>query len=233
MRASIFLCAGTVLFLLAGCATSPRGAKWEPLFPQDGPPTGWLVRDWADVRNPAAAGAAWSVEGGILRSVGSRGNWLISECEYGDFELEFEFLLGSRGNSGCALRAPPFGDPAFDGMELQMADFRYNPEAKPSELTGGLYRAVAPANQVYRPTEWNRYFIRCVGDLVQVDLNGQRILDVDLAEHTMPTLRHNGQTAPALKDRPRRGRLGFQELSRDDAHVQVRGARIRVLDQAR
>ncbi|MBK9140063.1 MAG: DUF1080 domain-containing protein [Verrucomicrobia bacterium] len=227
------LFAGVLALLLGGCATPERAARWEPLFPEDGPPKGWVVRDWADVSKPGPPDAAWTVEGRVLRSAGARGNWLISEREYGDFELEFEFLLGERGNSGCALRAPMFGDPAFDGLELQMADFRYNPEAKPSELTGGLYRAVAPAYQVYRPTEWNRYQIRCLGDVVQVDLNGRRILDVNLNDHLTHVKRHDGRDAPPLKDRPRRGHLGFQELSRGDSHVQIRGARIRVLDAQR
>src|SRR6185436_13533108 len=82
----------------------------------------------------------WKVEKGVLMGGEPRGSWLLSEKEYGDFELEFEFKLGETGNSGCALRAPLYGDPAFDGIELQMADFRYNTEAKDSELTGGLYR---------------------------------------------------------------------------------------------
>jgi hypothetical protein len=45
-----------------------------------------------------------------------RGTWLMSEKEYGDFVPGFEFKLGEMGNSGCALRAPMRGDPAFDGM---------------------------------------------------------------------------------------------------------------------
>src|SRR5438093_11335779 len=94
---------------------------------------------------------------GVLHDGEPRGSWLLSEKEYSDFELEFEFKLGETGNSGCALRAPLFGDPAFDGMELQMADFRYNTSAKDSELTGGIYRAIAPTKQVYKPTEWNKY----------------------------------------------------------------------------
>jgi hypothetical protein len=32
-----------------------------------------------------------------------------------------------------------------------------------------------------------------------------------------------------LADRPRSGRIGFQELSRGDSHVQIRGAKIREL----
>jgi hypothetical protein len=200
------------------------------LFPQDGVPKGWLVRAWNDVRNPADGNPIWKVENGILVGGEPRGCWLLSEQEYGDFVLEFEFKLGERGNSGCALRAPLYGDPAFDGLELQMADFRYNPEAKDSELTGGLYRAVAPKKQVYRPTEWNRYRIECRGPRVKVELNAEPILDVNLDEQTATVKRHDGTDAPPLKDRPRRGHIGFQELSRDGSHVEIRNAGIRVLD---
>jgi hypothetical protein len=204
-------------------------AQFEPLFPEDGVPRGWVVRAWNDVSQEAAGSPVWKVEGGILRGGEPRGHWLMSEREYADFVLEFEFKLGERGNSGCALRAPMRGDPAFDGIELQMADVRYNPEAADSELTGGLYRAVAPVKQNYRPTEWNSYRVTCRGPRIEVLLNGELILDVDLEEHTRPVKRHDGSDAPPLKDRPRRGHIGFQELSRDGAHVEIRNARIKVL----
>jgi hypothetical protein len=216
--------------LLAGCAHSRPDSDWVALFPEEGVPEGWVVRAWNDVRNPAEGGPVWKVQDGVLTGGEPRGSWLLSEREYGDFILEFEFKLGERGNSGCALRAPLQGDPAFDGLELQMADFRYNPEAKDSELTGGLYRAVAPLKQVYRPTEWNRYRIECRGPRVNVELNGEPILDVNLDEETAPVKRHDGTDAPPLKDRPRRGHIGFQELSRDGSHVAIRNARIRVLE---
>ena len=76
----------------------------------------------------------------------------MSDREYTDFKLEFEFKLGPLGNSGVALRAPMKGDPAFDGMELQMADLRYNPKANEAELTGGIYRAIAQRSRfISRP----------------------------------------------------------------------------------
>jgi hypothetical protein len=121
----------------------------------------------------------------VLHGGEPRGSWLLSEKEYGDFELEFEFKLGERGNSGCALRVPLYGDPAFDGVELQMADFRYNPQAKDSELTGGLYRAVAPRKQVYKPTEWNKYEITCRGNRIKVILNGELIQDLNMDEQKL------------------------------------------------
>jgi len=204
---------------------------FTPLFPADGKPSGWIIGAWDDVSKPVEGAPSWKVTGGVLEGGEPRGSWLLSPGEYGDFELEFEFKLGARGNSGCALRAPLRGDPAFDGLELQMADFRYNPEAKESELTGGLYRAVAPSKQVYRPTEWNRYRISCQGSRVRVELNGERILDVDLDGETELVKRHDGSDASALKDRPRRGHIGFQNLSRDGDPVRIRHARIKVLGE--
>ena len=203
--------------------------EFKPLFPTNGIPAGWTVRAWDDVSKPGPTNAVWKVENGVLHGSEPRGTWLMSEREYGDFVLEFEFKLGERGNSGCALRAPMRGDPAFDGIELQMADVRYNPQAKDSELTGGLYRAVAPKEQMYRPTEWNRYEITLKGSRLKVVLNGKIIQDLDLDEQKEVVKRHDGGDASPIKDRPRKGHIGFQELSRGGDHVQIRNARIREL----
>lgn len=199
-----------------------------PLFPEEGTPKGWIVGQWNDVSKPATGD--WQVAKGVLRGGLPRGNWLMSEKEYGDFILEYEFKLGELGNSGCALRAPMKGDPAFDGLELQMADYRYNTNAKPSELTGGLYRAVAPTKQVYKPTEWNKYRIILKGPKVEVELNGEKILNMSLDDETKTVKRHDNTDAPPLKDRPRKGHIGFQNLSRGDAPVEIRNARIRELN---
>ena len=71
-------------FLVAGCQTTDPSAGWRPLFTEEGVPRGWLVRHWADVRNPAPADAQWRVSGGVLSNTGTRGTWLISEAEYGE-----------------------------------------------------------------------------------------------------------------------------------------------------
>lgn len=197
-----------------------------PLFEKDGPPEGWLVRHWADVKNEPTEPVRWQVSDGVLHGGEPRGTWLLSAREYEDFIIEFEFKLGERGNSGLALRSPLAGDPAFDAIELQMADLRYNPDARDSELTGGIYRALAPLKQVYRPGEWNRYRVELRGPLIRAWLNGELIQDVNLDQATAEVLRHDGTPAVPLAERPRRGRIGFQDLSRDGAHVMIRHARI-------
>jgi len=211
-------------------ADAKPGLDFVPLFPKDGVPAGWVVRAWNDVSRPPGNDAVWKVQKGTLQGSDPRGTWLMSEKEYGDFILEFEFKLGPTGNSGLALRSPMKGDPAFDGLELQMADLRYNPQAKDSELTGGLYRAVAPTKQVYKPTEWNRYEVTLKGPRLKVVLNGETIQDIDLNAQNQEVKRHDGTLAPPIKDRPRKGHIGFQELSRGEEHVQIRNARIKVLD---
>jgi hypothetical protein len=215
----LFLCC------LQACAQAAEEG-FVSLFPHDGAPEGWSVRAWNDLTKEVT-GAAWTVKDGVLKSDQRRGAWLISDKEYSDFILEFEIKLGEQGNSGVALRAPLFGDPAFDGMELQVADYRYNTRAKDSELTGGIYRAIAPSKQVYRPTEWNTLRIELKGDHLKVTANGEVIQDVDLSKQDQAVLRHDGSPAPPVKDRPRRGHIGFQFLSRDGVPVEIRGARIK------
>ncbi len=232
MLRHIILQTATLLVLMM-VAVTPAQTSVEDgfvsLFPEDGVPKGWLVRAWNDLSKPADGDVKWFVKDGILNGSQTRGTWLVSERQYSDFILKYEFKLGELGNSGCALRAPLFGDPAFDGMELQMADYRYNTSAKDSELTGGIYRAIAPIKQVYKPTEWNSYLITLAGSHMHVVLNGVLILDLNLSKQVQEVKRHDNSLAPPVKDRPRRGHIGFQELSRGGSHVQIRNARIKVL----
>ena len=203
-------------------------AQAKPLFPDKGVPKGWSVRAWDDVSKPGPENAKWVVDDdGVLHGSEPRGTWLVSDKEYGDFVLEYDFKLGERGNSGLGLRFPPKGDPAFDGLEIQMNDERYNNgQDAPDQLTGSFYKAIAPKKQVYKPTEWNHYVITARGPRIKVELNGEVIQDVNLDDHATPVKRHDDTDAPPLKDRPRRGRIGFQELSRGGAHVLIRNAKI-------
>lgn len=86
-------------------------------------------------------------------------------------------------------------------------------------------------NEVKEPADagvlWNQ--VTCQGPRVKVVLNGTTILDLNLDQQTKLPKRHDGTYAPALKDRPRTGHIGFQELSRGGGHVQIRNARIKIL----
>jgi hypothetical protein len=218
----------SLVALLARCAVA-ADKDFQPLFSGDGPPKAWTVREWNDLTKKVSD-AEWTVKDGVLHSGQRRGTWLMSDKEYTDFILEFEIKLTEVGNSGVALRAPMMGDPAFDGMELQVADFRYNTQAKDSELTGGIYRAIAPSKQVYKPTEWNKFKVELKGVHLKVTLNGEVIQDIDLDKYDQPVKRHDNTNAPPVKDRPKRGHIGFQHLSKNNEPVLIRAAKIKVLE---
>jgi hypothetical protein len=215
--------------LWAQPTTRPAADGFVALFPADGEPKGWRVSDWSDVSKPPPAGAKWIVKDGVLYGSTPRGTWLISETLYGDFILDLDFRLGEAGNSGVGLRFPDAGDPAFDGMELQIVDERYytkyNQQYGAESLTGSLYNAIPPRKQIYKPTEWNHYRVTCQGPIVRVELNGEVIQDVNLDRETREL-----EKGKPLRDRPRRGHLGFQELSRANGQVEIRGAKIKVLE---
>ena len=75
-----------------------------PLFPSNGEPKGWTVGTWNDVSKPVKD-VHWTVKDGVLYSSKARGNWLMSDKEYGDFELRLDFKLPRRLR--CVRRRPP------------------------------------------------------------------------------------------------------------------------------
>src|SRR5579884_3721460 len=229
MRYLIVCAVALAAVLSAGAA----GHEAVHLFTQKGPVTdGWSVRKWNDLTTVDKEGQ-WTVdENGVLHGSDPRGTWLMSDKEYSDFHLDLEFKLPPEGNSGVALRAPMRGDPAYDGMELQIVDPRYyNGQGEAFQLCGSIYRAIPPAKTVFKPEEWNKYEITCQGPHVKVVLNGQTIQDFNLDEQTKVLHRDDPkQESLPLKERPRKGHIGFQELSRG-GHVQIRNVTLQVLDE--
>ena len=217
------------LACLSGAHAQEQDDGFVRLFTEDGAPGGWSVRAWNDLGQVAGEGTAWTVKDGVLRPGEVRGTWLVSEQEYGDFILEFEVKLTEVGNSGVALRAPLQGDPAFEALEMQVADLRYNRQANDAELTGAIYRALAPKKQVYKPIEWNAFHLELQGAQLTAKLNGEVIHEADLSKLDQPTKRHDGSDAPPVKDRPARGHIGFQHLSRNNEPVLIRNVRLKEL----
>ena len=197
----------------------------KPLFEKEGHPDGWHETIWSDVGEPGPEGALWSFKDGVLHGSNPRGTWLVSDKEYGDFYIEFEFLLPRRGNSGFGVHFPDKGDPAFDGMEIQMCDTRYYTETgydfTPGEITGCIYEAILPRVEMFRPGEWNKYQITVQGSNIWVVLNNETIIKRDLDTETRILER-----GKPLSERPRRGHIGFQELCRGGDHVMIRNIKI-------
>ena len=162
---------------------------------------------------------SWGVEDSLLYTTGNGSGWLATEREYGDFRLELDFRLPPGGNSGVFLRAPREGDPAYQGMEIQVLDDRASQYAnlKPWQYCGSLYAVQPPAQRVSKPAgEWQHYEITCQGPEVRVKLNDELIIDVDLIDHMEKTAKN-----PGLQRRK-----GFIGLQNHGDRVEYRNIRI-------
>jgi hypothetical protein len=211
-----------------GQEKKPDDAGWTALFKEDGEPKGFHVTAWDDVSKPPPEGARWVVKDGVLHGSNPRGTWLVSDKEYGDFELELEFKVAEPGNSGVGLRFPDKGDPAFDGLELQIMGptYRGNDFVPENERTGAIYQLFAPKDlKAFKVNDWNRYHVTLKGPRLTVTLNDTLIQDVNLDQQ-----KFKPQRGSPAAERPRKGHIGFQELSRGNTTVQIRNARIKGIE---
>ena len=179
---------------------------------------GWKVNEGGKME-------VWGAEKGVLYVNGSGGGWLMTEDEYGDFELRLEFKLPEKGNSGVALRSAMKGNPAFDaGMEIQLLDDEWHKvnykDLKPTQLTGSIYGVVPPSKEALKKIgEWNTMQITAKGPKITIDLNGQKIVDANLEDHKASEKEH-----PGMKHA--KGHLGLQS---HDGRVEFRNIYVKAL----
>lgn len=219
------------VFLLIG-ATLPPGMAlaaddgFTPLF--DGRNLdGWIT----------GPDNAWVVEDGVIalqREFDGREHnldYLWTREKYADFVLELEFKVPQRANSGVFLRTSNLKDPVYTGLEVQVSNSHGRAKLTRGGTAGAIYDCVAPTkNAVKKPGQWNQYRITCRDNIVRVELNGQRIVDMDLDRWTEPRKNPDGSPnkfAKPIKDFARSGHIGLQDHGRP---VWYRNIRIKRLD---
>jgi hypothetical protein len=200
---------------LSGTAES---AGFQPLF-NDHDLTGWRVdRGGADT---------WRVENGVLVGVGS-GDWrkttfLLSERDYADFNLRFEFQLPRNTDSGVIFRATP----GEDHIELNLRSFNDPPGTHPK--TGALHWSTSGRGVDYLPPDrpaalklsgaWNEMVIDLRGGSLRISINDRDVLTTELG-----SLAKLPKALPGLARRS--GRIGFQAHT---GTVRFRNIRIKTL----
>jgi hypothetical protein len=207
--------AAALLFVLAPAARpegkdAPEG--FEPLF-NGKDLDGWKVFG-GDMEK-------WGAADGVLFTKGGGGGWLLTEKEYGDFELRLEYKVPEHGNSGVALRAPLEGNVSYSGMEIQIIDDEHWPGLKEWQHTGSVYGVVPAAKQANKPIgEWNKMRIVAKGRMVLVELNGVKLVDADLDKYKEE---HAKEHPGIVRDK---GHLGVQS---HDGRVEFRNLFVKPL----
>lgn len=158
-----------------------------------------------------AAPNGYAVENGnVVCVAGGKGN-LLTEKEYTDFSMKFEFKLTAGANNGLGVRCPKQleGNLHLDGIELQILDdtAEKHKTLKPYQYHGSVYGIVASKQGSLKLLgEWNQQQVTVQGRRITVVLNGTTIVDADLDEAAKSgTL--DGQPHPGLKRAG--GHVGF------------------------
>ncbi len=184
------------LALDSGIAAEPAAEKWTPLF-NGKDLSGWKVQCQPQDRSKSF----WSADQGTILcdSMGRKDHnyvWLLSEGEYGDFELKLKFQVyrSSPGNSGLQFRSR--FDPSATGGWLDGPQVDIHPPESMPWRTGLIYdetreerRWIFPSlkdstmEARFKPDQfllkyaedggaWNEFTLVCRGMQIKTILNG-------------------------------------------------------------
>jgi len=146
------------------------------------------VFNGTDLKGWAGAVDNYEVVDGAIRCREGKGGILHTSEEYANFAVRLEFNTPPSGNNGLAIRTDGKGDPAYDAMcELQVLDSEHANYAKldARQYLGSAYGMVAAERGFLRPAgQWNFQEVTVNGSSIRVELNGNVILNADLAKVT-------------------------------------------------
>lgn len=170
-------------------------AGWTLLF------DGRTTKGWRGFHADGFPAAGWAVEDGALKRVAAKvpagsGGDIITDAQYGNFELLLDWKLSPGGNSGVkylVAERPDRKGRAGVSYEMQILDDERHPDAKEgvagNRTAGALYDLIAPATRAAKPAgEWNRARLVVNGRRVEHWLNGQRIVQFEIGSPEMKAL---------------------------------------------
>jgi hypothetical protein len=195
-----------------------KAAGWVLLF--DGASmAGWHGYNKQDIK-------AWTIDDCSLKTVGTEGNYgsdtradLVTDRDYTNFELSFDWKGSKGGNSGAMYGV--IEDPKYDtawktGPEYQLADdVNFPIKLEPARTTAANYSMHAPdaTLKVLKPVgEWNSSRIIVNGAHVEHWLNGRKVVAFERWTPEWNALRDSGKwkTAPDY-GKARTGRIVLQD----------------------
>lgn len=121
----------------------------------------------------------WVVEEGAIKGRGD-GPDIVTEKQYGDFDLRFEWKIAPGGNSGVIYRVSEDEEQTYHtGPEYQVLDDgKFADANNATVLTSGLYALYGADKTELRPIgEYNSSRIVVRGNLIQHWLNDQKVIE--------------------------------------------------------
>ena len=153
--------------------------------------------DWRSLLEPDAL-ADWKqlpvekVKDGVLRLDVASGV-MLAPGYYKWFELEIEFRLADAGDSGLGILYNGNGNPAQQGIEVQLVDDERNMQQKDTGRCASLYDLVASEGAEFRRwPAWNQLKVRATREEITVELNGKKVVAANREQLRADFPRHAG-----------------------------------------
>jgi len=132
------------------------------------------------------ATSRWWINDGALavKGLGESQVDLVTDAEYGNFELRLEWKISPGGNSGFMFNVtekPEYSKPWKTGPEVQILDNDGHADSSLKHRTGDLYDLIESHAEMSRPVgEWNESRLLIDNGLVQHWLNGVLTFEVQM-----------------------------------------------------
>jgi hypothetical protein len=150
---------------------------WKLLFDGQSP------QGWHSFKKKSFPTSGWVVKDGWLQCLGTDGGDLLSDGDYDQFDLEWDWKIEPAGNSGLKYFVLESRASAL-GHEYQMLDDDKNPDGKVAQgkhVTASFYDVLKPT--VPPPTkpvgQINHSRILIQGDHIEHWLNGVKVLEFE------------------------------------------------------
>ena len=210
-----------LIFLAFACSEKPAAdntltkeeqeAGWTLMF------DGQTLDGWRNFKADTITG--WIVEDGTLKALGLGSDmkgYIVSENQYGNFELVLDWKIAPEANSGILylVLEDTFKTPYETGPEYQLIDDAGFPAPLEEwQKTGANYGMHVAENKVLKPAgEWNTTKILVNNGHVEHWLNGIKVVEYELWTDEWKALVASGK----WKDYPgygsaRKGHIALQD----------------------
>ena len=153
-----------------------KAVGWKLLF------DGKTTQGWRSFKKQSFPAAGWVVEDSWLHCTGKGGGDIITDAEFDNFELQWEWKQAPAGNSGLKYFITETRNAAI-GHEYQMIDEEREPDAKLADgkrVSGAFYDVLKPSSTATKPAgEINHSRILVQGNHVEHWLNGSKVLEYE------------------------------------------------------
>ncbi len=190
-----------------------------------------------DLSNADYPEGVWTIdENGVMTASEDQAIW--TQRDYENFILDLEFKTAEGTNSGVVVYCTDTQNWIPNSVEIQIADDfaeEWSSKDRTWQCAAIFGHLAAKKSNVKKPGEWNTMRVKCVGQQIDVTLNGELVTEMDMSLWTSGKTNPDGSEIPSwlpkpFAEIPTKGKIGLQG-KHAGAPIYFRNVTITELDQ--